>query len=135
MTIKHNPRSIANVLSLNQAEDCHRVTYDSWDRGGVFQVHTQDGIVEFKLCERGLHYHDVSDDESNIGLMLVNIVRRNFEGYTCKEIKRAREARQIQGMIANPTEREFSAMVREKTFGQLSCHCTRCKQCSPHIWS
>jgi hypothetical protein len=110
LTDKHNPRSIANVLSLHKAKDRHRVTYDSWDRGGVFQVHTQDGIVEFKPCERGLHYHDVSNDD---GLMLVNTVRGNFEGYTRKEIERAREARQIQGMIANPTEREFSAMVRE----------------------
>jgi hypothetical protein len=62
LTIKHNPRSIANVLSLHQAKDRHRVTYDSWDRGGVFQVHTQDEIVEFNLCERGLHYQDMSDD-------------------------------------------------------------------------
>ncbi len=46
--------------------------------------------------------------------MLVNTVRGNFEGYTRKEIERAREARCIQGMIANPTEREFSAMVCEK---------------------
>ena len=51
-----------------------------------------------------LHYHNMSDDESNIGLMLVNTVRGNYEGYTRKEIKRAREARRIQGMIANPTE-------------------------------
>jgi hypothetical protein len=102
LTVKHNPRSIANVLSLHQAKDRHRVTYDSWDCGGVFQVHTQDGIVEFKPCKKGLHYHDVSDDESNIGVMLVNTVRGNFEGYTRKEIERAREARQIQGMIANP---------------------------------
>jgi hypothetical protein len=29
LTIKHNPRSIANVLSLHQAKDRHRVTYDS----------------------------------------------------------------------------------------------------------
>ncbi len=122
MTVKHNPRSIANVLSLHQAKYCHRMTYDSWDRGGVFQVHTQDGIVEFKPCERGLHYHDVSNDESNIGLMLVSTVRGNFEGYTCKEIERAREARRIQGMIANPTEREFSAMVHEKLLA--NCHVT-----------
>jgi hypothetical protein len=114
LTINHNPRSIANVLSLHQAKDPHRVTYDSWDRGGVFQVHTQDGIVEFKPCERGLHYHDVSDDESNIGLMLVNTVRGNFERCERKEIERAREARRIQGMIANPTERVFSAMVCKK---------------------
>jgi hypothetical protein len=44
----------------------------------------------------------------------VNTVRGNFEGYNRKEIERAREARWIQGMIANPTEREFSAMAREK---------------------
>ncbi len=56
----------------------------------------------------------MSNDESNIGLMLVNTKRGNFEGYTRKEIERAREARQIQGMIANPTEREFNAMVHEK---------------------
>ncbi len=114
LTVKHNPRSIANVLSLHQAKDRHRVMYDSWDHRGVFQVHTQDGIVEFKPCERGLHYHNMSDDESNIGLMLVNTVTGNFEGYTHKEIERAREARRIQGMIANPTEREFSAMVCKK---------------------
>jgi hypothetical protein len=113
LTVKHNPRSIANVLSLHQAKDRHRVKYDSWDRGGVFQIHTQDGIVEFKPCERGLHYHDMSDDESNIGLMLVNTARGNFEGYTHKKIERVREARRIQGMIANPTEREFSGMVRK----------------------
>ncbi len=45
--------------------------------------------------------------------MLVNTVRGNFEGYTHKEIERAREARRIQGMIVNPTEREFSTMVHE----------------------
>ncbi len=56
----------------------------------------------------------MSDDETNIGLMLVNTVKGNFEGYTHKEIERAREARRIQGMITNPTEREFSAMMREK---------------------
>ncbi len=114
LLVKHNPRSIGNVLSLHQAKDRHRVTYDRWDRGGVFQVHTQDGIVEFKPCKRGLHYHDVSNDESNIGLMLVNAMRGNFEWYTRKKIERAREARRIQGMIANPTEREFSTMVHEK---------------------
>ncbi len=45
LTVKHNPRSIANVLSLHQAKDRHRVMYNSWDHGGVFQVHTQDGIL------------------------------------------------------------------------------------------
>ncbi len=77
-------------------------------------MHTDEGIVEFKPSARGLHYHDVLDPESNIKLMLVNTLRRNFEGYTHHEVERAREARRIQGMIANPTEREFAGMVREQ---------------------
>ncbi len=46
--VKHSPYRIANVLSLNGAKKRHRVTYDSEDRGGVFHVHTNEGIVEFK---------------------------------------------------------------------------------------
>ncbi len=76
--MKHSPYGIANVLSLNRAKQRHRVTYDSKDRGGVFQVHTNKGIVEFKPSTQGLHYHDVSDASSNIELMLVNTVSENF---------------------------------------------------------
>jgi hypothetical protein len=47
-------------------------------------------------------------------MMLVNTVQRNFKGYTCHDIERAKEAQCIQGMIANPTEREFAGMVREQ---------------------
>jgi len=68
------------------------VTYDSEDRGGVFQVHTNQGIVEFKPSARGLHYHDVSNASSNIELMLVNTVRENFEGYSRHKVEKAKEA-------------------------------------------
>jgi hypothetical protein len=34
MTVRHNPNSIANVLSLKSVAEMHRVTYDSWDCGG-----------------------------------------------------------------------------------------------------
>ncbi len=77
-------------------------------------MHTNEGIVEFKPSAQGLHYHDVSDPESNIELMLVNTVRGNFEGYTHHKVERAREAWRIQGMIANPTEWEFAGMVHEQ---------------------
>jgi hypothetical protein len=55
VTVKHNPHSITNVLLLYEAKQCHQVTYDSKDRRGVFQVHTDEGIVEFKPSARGLH--------------------------------------------------------------------------------
>ncbi len=77
-------------------------------------MHTNEGIVEFKPSARGLHYHDVSDASSNIELMLVNTARENFEGYSRREFEKAKKARCIQGMIANPTKREFAGMVREQ---------------------
>jgi hypothetical protein len=61
MTVKQDPPSIVNVLWLYEAKQGHQVTYDSKDQGGVFQVHTDEGILEFKPSARGLHYHDVLD--------------------------------------------------------------------------
>ncbi len=101
VTVKHNPHSIENVLFPYKAKQRHQVTYDSGDQGGVFHVHTNKGIVELKPRAWGLHYQYVSDPKSNIELMLMNTVRINFEGYTCHEDERAREAQHIQGMIAN----------------------------------
>jgi hypothetical protein len=114
VTVKHNLHSIANVVSLHETKQRHRVTYNSWDQGGVLQVHTDGRIVKVKPSSRRLHYHDVSDPSSNVELMLVNTVRENFKGYTRQDVERAREARRIQRMIANPTKREFAGMVREK---------------------
>ncbi len=91
LTVKHSPYGIANVLLLNGAKQRHRVTYDSEDLGAVFQVHTNQGILEFKPSAQGLHNHDVSDASSNIELMLVNMVRENFEGYSCHEVEKAKE--------------------------------------------
>jgi hypothetical protein len=67
-------------------------------------VHTNKRIMECKPSTRGLHYHDVSDASSNIELMLVNTMRENFKGYSRHEVEKAKEARGIQGMIANPTK-------------------------------
>jgi len=114
LTVKHSPYGIANVLSLNGAKQRHRVTYDSEDLGGVFQVHTNQGILEFKPSAQGLHNHDVSDASSNIELMLVNMVRENFEGCSRHKVKKAKEARRIQGMIVDPTKREFDGMLCEQ---------------------
>ncbi len=95
VTVKHNPHSIANVVSLNETKQCHRVTYHSWDQGGVFQVHTDGRIMEFKPSSCGLLYHDVLNPSSNVELMLVNTVRKNFKGYTRQDVKRASAARHM----------------------------------------
>ena len=48
-------RGIANVLSLYRLGQKFWVTYESADRGGVFQVWTDKGVVEFTPTSKGLH--------------------------------------------------------------------------------
>jgi hypothetical protein len=52
------------VLSLKSVAEMQRVMYDSWDCRGVFMVHTPNRVVEFKPSARGLHYMDMSADET-----------------------------------------------------------------------
>jgi hypothetical protein len=42
------------------------------------------------------------------------MVQENFEGFTKRKVERAHEAQCLQGMIGDPTEREFAGMVHEK---------------------
>jgi hypothetical protein len=114
MTVKHNLCSIANILLLHSIKPRHQVTYNSWDRGGVFQVHTAGGVVEFKSSPGSLHYLDITSEGSKVKLMLVNTVQANFEGFTRREVEKMNEAWCLQGMIGNPTKREFARMVHEK---------------------
>jgi len=46
--------------------------------------------------------------------MLVNTVHDNFEGHTKHDIAKAKEAQRLQGMISNPTDKEFKGVVCEK---------------------
>jgi hypothetical protein len=50
-----NSRGIANVLSLYRLGRKFRVTYNSTDCDGVFQVCTKQGIVKFEPTTKGLH--------------------------------------------------------------------------------
>jgi len=115
-------RGIANVLSLYLLDQKFKVTYDSEDRGGVFKVFTKAGIVEFKPTKKGLHALDITNNPEAAYLLVndadltydspVSTVRKNYEGFTKKQIQKATQARRIMSMIGAPTEREYQALVR-----------------------
>ena len=116
-------RGIANVLSLYQLDQKFKVTYDSTERGGVFKVFTQAGVVEFKPTPKGLHVLNLKDNP-DAAFFLVNdadlvygkspvpTVCQKYEGFTKRQIQQATQARRIMGMIGAPTEREFQSLVR-----------------------
>ena len=51
-------RAITNILSLKNAKEEFRVTYDS-NRDGTFTVHKPNGVhIKFGMHQDGLHYND-----------------------------------------------------------------------------
>ena len=113
--VYYDEDGIANVLSLKSIAARHLVTYNSRDRGGVFIVHTPDGVLEFAPTPAGLHVLDLTKvPHTDVAAMLVNTVADNYEGYTKREVVKAHEARRFQRMVGCPSDRDFQGMVREK---------------------
>jgi hypothetical protein len=103
------------------------VTYASSDCNGVFQVHTKQGIVEFKPTPKGLHVLNLKDNPKATFLLVndadiqmlhidhnhlhVNTVRKNFNGFSRKQVEGATAACRLMGMVAIPSPCDFEGMV------------------------
>ena len=118
---------IANVLSRYRLGKKFLVTYNSRDCGGVFQVHAQKGIVEFKPTPKGLHTLNLKDNP-DLAITLVNgaelqyeapssqymhvtTVCDNYKGYTKKQIEQAIKAPCLMSMVGSPSEHNFQGLV------------------------
>jgi len=125
MKVWYIPDGITNIISMHELEKLYRIMYDSWE--GYYIVHTAQGQVHFHKDEQGLPYIDLEQSGRMAAIMLmqnasqqstepegvalVQTVRENYEGYTKREVLRAKEARRAQAMIGNPSEGDFKGMV------------------------
>ena len=75
-------------------------------------VHTDKGPVCFHKDEQGLPYIDLDASVYDAATILVQTVRRNYEGFTKNDIKDAKAACQLQGIIGSPSEKDYGGMVR-----------------------
>jgi hypothetical protein len=113
------PDGIANIISMQKLELLYHITYDSW--AGYYIVHTPKGEVYFYKDEQGLLYLDLEEsseggtsllmqhqggtcEEDPEALSLVQTVRGKYEGYTKREVLKAKEARRVQAMMGNPSK-------------------------------
>jgi hypothetical protein len=101
MQVYVNKDGIANVLSLFHLGQKYRITYDSHNRKGIFQVQNPQVVVEFHPTYNGLHIVDLKqhpeaayllvndtsiDDDpplpasSPVHQLHINTVRQNFAG-------------------------------------------------------
>ena len=103
------PKGIAKIFSMNDIQKLYSITYDSID--GYYVVHTDKGPVYFHKDEQGLPYIDLDASVYDAATTLVQKVRSNYEGFTQKDIKAAKAARKLQGIIGSPSEKDYGGMV------------------------
>jgi len=97
------PEGIANILSLHNVQQKHKVTYDS-SQGTGFVVHKADGTsCAFIPSSKGLFFSDVKGDIAHV---LINTVDKNKNKYTVKQYSDAHKARLIQDIIERPNTME-----------------------------
>jgi hypothetical protein len=125
---------------MHELEKLYRITYDSWM--GHYVVHPPKGAVNFYKDKQGLPYIDLDGPGEEAAIMLlqhvqgkrnkaagksietietalVQMVQGNYKGYTKKDILKAKEARRAQGMIGNPSKKDYKGMVS----GNLITNC------------
>ena len=106
-----NRSGIANLLSIPMLEnDGYEVDYNT-KRDWVVTT-PQGKKITFKrdtgLCDR-MPYIDLREHQE--GVIMLETVRKNFEGYTKRQVKKAILAREAQAMVAHPTDEKFKQMV------------------------
>ena len=97
---------IANILSIPVLKKLgYHITYDSHDN--YYQV-SKDGVsFRFNEGDDGLPYINAGEE----GLIFVQTVRQQYEGFTKKQVEKAILARKATGLLGYPTERDMEALV------------------------
>jgi hypothetical protein len=99
------------IVPLKILEQIWPVTYDSRRHGGKFVLKTDQGNIIVKNNGKGMPYLNLQELEAKVALSFIQTVQGNMEGYTRREVKEARQARDVQAMVGHPTDREFLRMV------------------------
>ncbi len=120
------PGGIANIFLMHKLEKLYRITYDSLE--GHYIVHTPQGAVKFYKNEQGLPYINLEASTKAVVMLLqsaqpeettriktattlVQTVQKNYEGYTKREVLKAKEVHQGQAMIGNPSKGDYRGLV------------------------
>ena len=74
-------------------------------------VHTGKGNVCFHKEKQVLPYIDLDASVYDASTILVQTVRSKYEGFTKNDIKDAKAARQLQGMIGSLSEKDYGVTI------------------------
>ena len=98
---------MTNILSMSNVKAKFRVTYDS-EGEDRFIVHKPDKLVYFNCAPNGLYVHNMENRE----ITLLNTIKENKEGFSKRQIERAKEARRLYHIMGLPSVYDFKQLVR-----------------------
>jgi hypothetical protein len=109
-----NEGGIANIVPLEVISKIWRTTYNSAGgmNAGHFVIHTDQGHIVVQKNSKGMPFIDLKSVEGEVALDFVQTIRGNYDGFTSRDVEEARKAREAQGMMGHPTDRDFLGMVR-----------------------
>ena len=109
-----NTEGIASVFSIPALKrQGFRITYDSDD--GFYTVSDRRGAsVRFVEDEDGLPCIEVET-----AVAFVQTVRNNFEGFTKREVEKAKLARLAAGRLGHPSARDMEYLVSNKSLSDM----------------
>ena len=90
----YDPGGIANIISLNRAEEYFKINYSSKNGKGFVVTHRVNGSVRcFHKSRKGLFYIDM---KQRAELAMVTTVKDNKKNYTLRDVGKATKARKLQ---------------------------------------
>jgi len=109
-SVGYYPQGIANILSLRNVENEHKVMYDS-SMKTRFVVHKADGNNHvFMPSKKGLYFSGVKNDTAHVMINTVDSIKNK---YTVKEYANAHKARSIQDIIGRPATKDHIEYVEK----------------------
>ena len=127
-----NPFEITNVVSIKLLIEKYLVIFDSINCVGVFKVETTNGTVEVLLHNNRLYYLDLAHGD-NAEVMFITMVGKNYEGFSKKQVEKTPEARELQGIMGHPSQKDFKGMVSNKSIHDLNIT-TNDSKCAPKVY-
>jgi hypothetical protein len=114
-TVWYNPNSIANIISMSEAERRgHQISYSP----GCFKLTSKQSALEmvFNMNQAGLYAYVVP----SVGLSLVQTIHENSQFFTPRQIESAKLARDLYEMIGRPSYTDFIAIVKNNLLPNIN---------------
>ena len=111
--VYYNPAGIANILSLSEVAAKFRVTMDTGKERSMLVHVSDDAVICFTECEKGLYYLDLNSSPPPVTpYCFLNTVTANQSMFSRKEVAGADAAQILQQKIGWPSSNLYSRLVQ-----------------------